>query len=77
MRSLQMDLIQNLPETKEGYEHILVIIDMFTRFIGLYSIKDLPAITAARCILKHSGRYEFPDQIVSDNGLQFVIETIE
>ena len=66
MRRLNIDAIGPLPVSKDGYQHILVIIDTFTRFAELYGIKDVTAKSAARAILQHAGRYGVADQILSD-----------
>ena len=66
----------NTKLTTEGHEHILVVIDTFTRFIELYSIKVVTAKVAAVYLLNHSGRYGFTNQIANDNITQFVYEII-
>ena len=77
MRRLQIDAIQNLPLTPEGYQHIIVIIDTFTRWIEMYPVKELTAFQASTAIINHCGRYGFADQIVTDNGTLFINEIIE
>ena len=72
MRRLNIDAIGPLPMSAEGYMHILVIIDTFTRFAELYAVRDVTAKSAAKAILNHSGRYGVPDQLLSDRGPQFV-----
>ena len=77
MRRLNIDAIGPLPLSKDGFLHILVIIDTFTRFIELYPIKDVTAKSAAKAILQHAGRYGVADQILSDRGPQFVNAIIQ
>ena len=72
MRRLNIDAIGPLPMSAEGYMHILVIIDTFTRFAELYAVRNVTAKSAAKAILNHSGRYGVPDQLLSDRGPQFV-----
>lgn len=77
MQSLSVDSIGPLPVDEFGNEHILVIIDDFTRFVELYAIKDVTAFNAAKVLLNHLGRYGAPDKLRSDRGTQFVNETIQ
>ena len=77
MRRLQIDAIQSLPQTNDGFQHILVIIDTFTRWVEMYPVKELTAHQAATAIINHCGRYGFADQIVTDNGTLFINGIIE
>jgi transposase InsO family protein len=72
MRSLSVDSIGPLPADQFGNEHILVVIDDFTRFVELYAIKDVSALEAAKVLLNHLGRYGVPTKLRSDRGSQFV-----
>ena len=77
MAVLAMDTIGPLPKDRVGNEHILVIIDCFSRWIELYAIPDLTAITAAHCLLQHFGRFGTPNAIKHDGGSQFVNQVIK
>ena len=77
MDRLAVDTIGPLFEDIYGFVYILVIIDTFTRFIELYPQKDASAISAARSILNHSGRYGFAREVVTDNGKQYVAEVVD
>ena len=76
METLNLDSIGPLPPDEWGNMYILVIICCFTRFVELYAIRDTGAVTAARCLLQHLGRYGAPSQIRSDRGTQFANDTI-
>lgn len=52
------------------------MIDAFTRFTELYAVKNAGAEESARCLLDFIGRYGAPEQIVSDNGSEFVNDAI-
>ena len=52
--------------------YIIVIIDCFTRCVELYPVKDTTALSAAAALLDHAGRNGVPNQILSDNGSQYV-----
>jgi hypothetical protein len=71
-----MDAIGPMPMSDEGYLHLLVIIDNFSRYVELYPLRDLSATTAARAIVEHIGRHGCPNLIQFDNGSQFCNEII-
>jgi hypothetical protein len=64
------------PADSDGNTAIIVIIDTFSRFVELYPAKDGTAKEAAKALLTHVGRYGAPYQLLSDNGSQYVNETI-
>ena len=76
MERLNVDTIGPLPEDAEGNKYIIVIIDCFTRWVELYATKSTSSEDAAKALLQHTGRYGQASQILSDNGSQFVNETI-
>jgi len=64
-------------DNPEGYRHILVITDNFTRFTCLYPTVSTGAEEAAKVLLQHIGHYGKPAEIQSDRGPQFVNDTIQ
>ena len=76
MDRLNMDSIGPLPKDQYNNEYILVIIDVFSRFVELYALPDLKALTAAKAIVQHIGRYGQPEEIFTDNGTQFRNELV-
>jgi transposase InsO family protein len=77
MQVINIDTIGPLPKDEEGNEHILVIIDCFTRWVELYPLKDVRALSAAKKLLEFAGRFGIPVKIRSDRGTQFVNEIIQ
>jgi transposase InsO family protein len=73
---INIDSIGPLPPDENENCHILNISDTFSRFIEMYAIKTTSAKEAAVCLLNYLGRYGCPCQVLSDNGSQFVNETI-
>jgi len=73
---ISMDTIGPLPMSEEGYIHLLVVIDNFSRYVELYPLRDLTALTAAKRIVEHIGRHGCPNTIQFDNGSQFCNELI-
>ena len=72
MERINIDTIGPFPEDDQGNKHICVLIDVFSRFVELYPIPDLTAVTAARKIVEFVGRYGHPSQVLTDNGKQYV-----
>jgi hypothetical protein len=75
--TINIDTIGPLQESSEGYKHILVIIDCFSRFVELIPIVDTSAKAARSALLDIIGRYGVPNQIRSDNGTQFTATDIK
>ncbi len=61
-----------LSADEDGNRYILVIICCFTRWVGLYGIKDTSAKECIGPVLKHCSDYGVPRVILTDNGTQFV-----
>jgi RNase H-like domain found in reverse transcriptase/Integrase zinc binding domain/Chromo (CHRromatin Organisation MOdifier) domain len=73
-----IDTLGPFPEDEDGYTHIVSIIDMFSRFLCLYPVKDT---TAEHCVqyalMPHVGIFGTPLYLVSDNGQQFVADLVK
>jgi transposase InsO family protein len=76
MECLNIDTIGPVPKDQFGNEYILVIIDCFTRFVELYPVPDTTALSAARAILSHAGRYGIAGKYLTDNGPQYANELL-
>jgi hypothetical protein len=60
-----------LPQTIQGNNRIIVIVDHFTKFVQLYPIKTLEASEEAMCLMNTFYRFGLPNQILSDRGTNF------
>jgi len=74
MDRINIDTIGPFKEDDSGNKYIMVFIDVFSRFVELYAVPDLTAITAAKAIVEFTGRYGIPSEILTDNGTQYVNE---
>ena len=72
MERINIDFIGPFPDG--GY--VLVIIDMFTRWIELHHTADATASSAAFSLLHHFGRFGAPIQLQSDRGPHFIAGVI-
>jgi hypothetical protein len=72
---LSMDTLEIQPD-EEGYCHVLVIIDNFTRWVELAKLKSLTAQEAVDVINTYFNRHGRPDIVRSDNSTQFVNEQV-
>ena len=73
-----VDTIGPLPKDVDSdSEYILVIVDAFSRFVKLYSVKDTSAKAALNSLIDWVGMFGIPSEMVSDNGTQFANELIE
>jgi transposase InsO family protein len=68
---IAMDL-KELPTSTNGYNYILVIVDICTRYVFLRALKNKEAMTIARNLYQIFIDIGFPKIIQSDNGKEFV-----
>lgn len=76
MQRLAIDYIESLIPDEEGNTMIIVIIDTFSPFVELYASKDNTAMSSAKALLNHSGRYGVSQELMSDKGTAFINEII-
>ena len=77
MERWNMDTIGPFPPDRFENRYVVVIIDCFTRFMGLYPSKTKDADEVAEIVLQHTGHYGVPSQILSDNGGEYVNNIIK
>jgi len=71
LENLAMDSIVGLPKTNQGNEHLLVIVDTFSRYMQLFPLKDLTARNAIEALTKFVNTFGKPFSILTDNASQF------
>ena len=69
--------LKQLPESRNGYNYILVIVDICTRFVFLRELRNKEAMTVAKALMKLFCDIGFPKIIQSDNGTEFVNEILK
>jgi hypothetical protein len=60
----------------EGYMHILVLIDSFSRWVEMFPLKTLEAKETVGHLIEHFGRFGEPDEIVTENGTESINEIV-
>jgi transposase InsO family protein len=55
-----------------GFDHLLVAIDKFTKWIEVWPIANLKSERAAKFIQDIIHRFGVPNRIITDNGTQFI-----
>ena len=68
---LEVDILPNLPSSN-GYQHIITMMDVFSRYIFSYPTQDMTAKTVARCIIDVMTRHCYLlTVLLTDKGSQF------
>ena len=73
---LEVDILPNLP-TSNGFQHIITIMDVLSRYLFAYPTQDMTARTVARCIIDVMTRHCYlPTVILTDKRSQFRSEVV-
>lgn len=70
-KCVAIDCLGPITESLNGFKHIIVAIDMFTRFIETKAIPDVQSPTFALFLSEYCGRYGVPEQILTDQATTF------
>lgn len=61
----------------DKYDHILVMVDAFTKFNWLYPVKSTKAVEAVNKLRLNSENFGHPKRIIADKGAAFVGKEFE
>ena len=67
-----IDVLSGLPRSESGNLKVLVVNDVFSRYVRAYAIPDETSATVARCLVKHICIFGCPRVILSDQAMNFV-----
>jgi IS30 family transposase len=73
---ISFDIFGPLQRTKKGNQYILSICDVATRYPELFALKDITAETVSDSLIELFSRVGIPDEIVTDQGTNFMSATM-
>ena len=75
---ISWDIMGPLPVTHSGNKYILVITDLFTKWVEAFPLKETSSVTLARVLVDEViCRFGVPNNIHSDQGANFCSEVID
>ncbi|KAG6439755.1 hypothetical protein O3G_MSEX001051, partial [Manduca sexta] len=73
-----VDLFGPLPATPNGKKWILIVEDTCSRWIELFALEKATSTECAKVLVEEVFlRYGVPRRVISDNGVQFISETMQ
>lgn len=77
MECLNIDSIGPFPKDKYGYQYVINIIDQFSRYNNLIPTKEADGYSACQALIRHTGVFGRPYQVLTDNGSQYVNDGVD
>lgn len=77
MMKVSIDTLGPLPTTVEGHNYVLVVVDLFTRFIFLEPMIAKSASDVSQALMKIFSQFGFPRELLSDNGSEFKNQVVK
>ncbi|GFX14347.1 hypothetical protein TNCV_1768411 [Trichonephila clavipes] len=71
LSTYHIDFLGPLPSTNKNYNHILSIIDAFTKFVWLYPVKSTSSRDALEKLKQQEITFGTPHRIITDKGTAF------
>ena len=75
-KRLAMDVFGPLKRTKRGNKYVLVIMDYATKWPEAFPLWNVEATTVVDCLLEVTARTGIPDEILTDNGTNFMSRVV-
>jgi hypothetical protein len=66
--AIGIDAVEITPHGEEGYTHINVVVNLFTKLVALYPVKGVTALNLANSCWRYWCTYGHTDMIISDQG---------
>ena len=66
--ALGIDVLTVSPEDAEGNKYVIVLVNLYTKLVQLYPVKDKTALTMARTIFKHMITFGVVNELHTDPG---------
>ena len=74
---IAIDIVGKFQRTKRGNAYILTIMDFATRYMEAIPLPRIDAATTCDALLEVFARFGIPDEVLSDNGTNFVAQLSE
>ena len=66
--AIGIDAVEITPHGAEGFTHINVVVNLFTKFVAFYPVKGVTALNLANSCWKYWCNFGHTDMIISDQG---------
>uniref|UniRef100_A0A1X7TES2 Integrase catalytic domain-containing protein n=1 Tax=Amphimedon queenslandica TaxID=400682 RepID=A0A1X7TES2_AMPQE len=76
-RRIAMDIVGPLPRCRKGNRYILVVCDYATRFPEAIPMKNIYAETVAEELMEIFAKYGIPQEILTDQGSNFMSQLLK
>lgn len=71
-----LDLYGPLPKSRGGASYVLVVLDVFSKYVALYALKRATTRSCLnRLVLEYFPKFGRPKRILSDHGTQFTAKS--
>ena len=71
-----MDVFDPLPRTKAGNKYVLVLMHYTSKWPEAYALRNVTTETVVKCLIDMTARVGIPEEVLTDNGLNFVSKTM-
>ena len=76
-KKISMDIVGPLPRTHKGNRFVLTVVDFSTRYPEAFALRSQTAEEVANALILMFSRVGIPDEIVSDQGTNFMSELMK
>lgn len=77
-KMLSVDLVGPLPRSKQGNTNLLVVLDVYSKFVLLKPLKKANAITVRKFLEENVFlMFSVPETLICDNGSQFIAKSFK
>ncbi len=74
---IAMDFTGPLPKSTNGFTYILVIVDLFTKWVELFALRSANEKALTDKLFETCCRFGYPRKVICDNGAQFTSKLFE
>ena len=68
--------VDPLPRTKAVNKYVLVLMDYTSKWPEAYALRNVTTETVVKCLIDMTARVGIPEEVLTDNGLNFVSKTM-